>query len=133
LTESNGTEIQLSIKFSNNGTGYLIIKSPTVAGLMEAALEALDQAKMLNSVVEGVQAEATIREVFPETERASSGGGGAPAPQRPNGVPTKKCAHGVYREYKEGRKANGGKWSGEFCTVKGDPSLPQCAVAWDNG
>lgn len=107
---------QLSVKFGRLGD-MINLRADSVDDLAEMSGKLADLGTVIVASAEEFQAKATIVQTFPETTKAPASGD--------------VCAHGVAWLVKSGEK-NGKSWSGRFCQVENDPSLPKCKAKWDN-
>lgn len=116
-------KIQLSLKYGNGN--MLNLRTQTVDEMVELTTDLGNQGAFLVGATEEFQALATIQQAFPATQQIQPQAS-APAPAG-YGNGARVCAHGVAMTQRSGvSKSSGKPWSGWFCQVKSDPSLPEC-------
>lgn len=116
MTEENW-KAQLSVKYGRLGD-MINLRADSVEEMAEMADKLANLAEVIVASTEEFQARATVVATFPGTEKADAPRGDV-------------CAHGVAWLVKSGSK-NGKDWSGKFCQVENDPSLPKCKAIWTN-
>jgi len=122
--------IQLSIKHGPGQQYMTNVRGYTARDVLEHVENLAELSSAIDAAVTAFLSHETVRDAFPQAERASrygsddrgrsnSGGGNAPVCK----------GHERPREYKSGSK-NGKKWAGWFCTASKNDN--PCAVQWDD-